>query len=62
MEYESDSDTNCNQYAQYSHQRISKGSGWFGNKSTSRDHPNSSIIKISKNTEKSPRDLLSLKL
>ena len=37
--------------------RINKGAGGFGNKRTSRDHPNYSIIKISQNAEKSPGDL-----
>ena len=57
MEHENDGDTNCNWCAQYSHQRIGKGSGRVGNKNTSRDHPNDSTVKISQNTEKSPGDL-----
>ena len=57
MEYESDGDTNCNWCTQYSHQRISTGTGGLGNKRTRGDHPNYSIIKISLNTEKSPGDL-----
>ena len=39
--------------------RLIKG---VGNNWTCRDHPNYSIIEISQNTEKSPGDLLSLKL
>ena len=62
MEHECDCDTNCNWCARYSHQRIDKETGELGNKETSRDHLNDSIIKIGHNTEKSPGDLLSLKL
>ena len=47
-----DRDTNC-----YWCTRIGTGTGGFGNKSTSRKRPNYSIIKIGKNTEKSPGDL-----
>ena len=36
---------------------ITKGIRELGNKRTSRDHPDYSIIKISQNTEKSPGDL-----
>ena len=54
MEHESDSVTNCSRYG---HQRVGKKSGVIVNKSMSRDHPNYSTIKISKNTEKSPGDL-----
>ena len=51
-----DGDNNCNWCAWYSHQRIDKGTGGFGNKRTSGDHPNYSIIEIDQNTEKSPGD------
>ena len=47
MEHESDCDTNC----------IGKGTGRIENKTTSENHPNYSIIKISQNTEKSTGDL-----
>ena len=57
MEHESDGDTNCNQCTQYSYQRIDKESGGLGNKRTSGDHPNDSIIQIGQNIEKSPGDL-----
>ena len=57
MEHESDSDTNFNWCAWYSYQRIGTGTGGLGNKTTSGDHPNDSIIKIGQNTEKSPEDL-----
>ena len=36
---------------------IGKITGRIGNKSTSTDHPDYWIIKISQNTEKNPRDL-----
>ena len=57
MEHENDSDTNCNCCTRYSHRRIDKGTGGHGNKRTSGEHPNDSIIKINHNTEKSPGDL-----
>ena len=59
MEHESYSDTNCNECSWYSHQRIDTGTGGHGNKRKSGDHPNYSITKIGKNTEKSPGDLRS---
>ena len=37
-----------------SHQRIIKGTGGFGNKRTSRDHPNYYIIENGQNAAKSP--------
>ena len=37
--------------------RIIKGTGRLGNKRTSRDHPNYSIIENGQNTEKSPGNL-----
>ena len=60
-EHESDSSATCNcNCAWYCHQRIDNNTGGLGNKRTSRDHPNERI-KTGKNTEESPRDLLSLK-
>ena len=50
MEHESDGDMNCNWCSWSSHQKIGTG---LGNKRTSGDHPNYSIVKISQNTEKS---------
>ena len=46
MEYESDGDINCNWCARYSHENIDEGTGDLGNKRTSGDHPDDSIIKI----------------
>ena len=43
-------------------QRIGKGFGRLGNKKTSGDHPDYSIIKIGQNTEKSPGNLKRLAL
>ena len=57
MENESDGDTNCYRCTRYSHQRIGIGTGGIGNKRTSGDYLNDSIVKISQNTEKSPGDL-----
>ena len=60
MEHENEGDTYCNRRAWYIHQRIGKGTGGLGNKRTSGDHPNYSIVEISKKTEKSPGDLMRL--
>ena len=54
MEYESDSDTNCNWGTWNNSQRIGKGIERFGNKRTNGNHPDYSIIK---NTKKSPEVL-----
>ena len=53
MERENDCDTNCNRYARKNPQRLGKRTGRLGNKRTSGDHPDISIIKIGLNTEKS---------
>ena len=42
--------------------RLSKRTKGVGNRRMSGDHPNYSIVEVGQNTEKSPRDLLSLKL
>ena len=57
MEHESDSDTNHNWNALYSHQRIGTGTEGLGNKRTSGDHPNYSIVEIGQKTKKNPGDL-----
>ena len=57
MEHEGDGDTSCNWSTWNNPQRIGKGTGRLGNKRTSWDQPNYSIIKIGQNTEKSPEDL-----
>ena len=49
--------TICNWFSWYSHQRIDTTTGGLENTTTSRDHPNYSIIEIDQNTEKSPGDL-----
>ena len=49
---ESDGDTDCKWNAWYSHQRIGTGTGGLGNKRTSGDHPNYTIVEISQNTKK----------
>ena len=56
LEHESDVYMNSNWCSQYNHQRIFKGIGGLGNKMTSGDHPNYSIVEIGQNTEKSPED------
>ena len=57
MDPEGDGDSNCNWCAWYSHQKIGTRTEGLGNKSTSEDHPNYSIIDIGLNTEKSSGDL-----
>ena len=54
MENESDGDTKCNWHASYSYQKICKGTRGLGNKRTSGDHPNYSIVEIGQNSEKCP--------
>ena len=54
MKYESNGDSNRNWRR---HQRFGIGTRGLGNKWISVDHPDYIIIKISKNTEKSPGDL-----
>ena len=57
MEHEGDDDNHCNWFARYSQQKIGTRIRGIGNKRTSGDYPNYSIIKIGHNTEKSPGDL-----
>ena len=52
----SDDDTNCNWYTRYSHQKIDTGNRGLGNKKTTEDHPDYSIVEISWNTKESPAD------
>ena len=53
----SDGDINYNWCACYSHQRIDKKTEELGNKRTSGNHANYSMVEIGQNTEKSPGDL-----
>ena len=57
LKHESDSDTNCNWSAPYSHQRIGTGIGGFWNKRTSGDHLNYCTVEIGQKTEEIPGDL-----
>ena len=57
MEHEGEGDTSCGWCSLDNPQMIDKRTGRIGNKKTSRDHPNHSVIKIGQNTEKSPVDL-----
>ncbi len=57
MEHTGDNYTNCNWCVWNSHKRIINGTGGLGNKRTSGDHPNNSIIENGQNTEKSLGDL-----
>ena len=60
MLYESDGDTNCKWRAQYNHKSIGTETGGLGNKRSSGDHPNNSIVEIGQNTKKSTGDLRKL--
>ena len=57
MEHEGDGDTNCNWCTWNNPERIGKGTGRVGNKRTSGNYPDYSIVKIGQNNEKSPGDL-----
>ena len=54
MEHNSDDDTNCHWLPRYNHERIRTGIRKLGNKRKSGDY---SIVKIGKNTKKSPGGL-----
>ena len=57
MEHEGDGDTNCIWCTWNNPQRLVKGAERLGNKRTSGDNSDYSIIKIGQNTEKSPGNL-----
>ena len=57
MEHGGGNRTNCDWCSWYSHRRIMKGTGGFGNKRMSGNHPNYYIIENGQNTEKSPGEL-----
>ena len=56
MEHEGGSDTNCNWRPRYDYQKTGTGTGRFGNKRMSGDHPNYSIVEIGQSMKK-PGDL-----
>ena len=58
MEHESDGNTDCNWCAWYIHQRIGAGTRGLGNKSSSGEHANYSIVTIGQNNDKSLRRFL----
>ena len=60
VEYEDDSDTDCNRSAWNDLQRFGEGNGKVENKRTNRNHPQCSIAGISQNTEKCPGDRMRL--
>ena len=62
MEHEGDGDTNCNLWAQNYSEKFDKKVWSVGKWRMSRDQTNYNITEISQNSEKSPGDLLSLKL
>ena len=62
VEHEIDGDTNCNWCSRYSHKKSDTRTTGLRNKRRGGDHPNYSIVKTRRNTEKSPGDLLLLKL
>ena len=55
--HEGNSDTNWNLCTWNNPKSLAKGAGRVGNRRTSQDHLNYSIVKITQNTEKSPGDL-----
>ena len=57
VKHETDGDANCKWRTRSSHQTISTGIRGLGNKKTSGDHPNYSIVKICQTTKSSPGDL-----
>ena len=57
MEHKGDCDTNCKWSTWNNPPKLDKGTGRLGNKRISGDHPDYSIIKIDKNTERSSRDV-----
>ena len=57
MKYEDDGDTNCNCCTRNDLQRLGERAERVGNRWTSREHPNYSIVKIAQNTEKCPGNL-----
>ena len=52
----------CNRCVRNNSQRFGKGACRFRNQRTSRDYQDYNIINIGQNTEKSPEELMSLKL
>ena len=57
MEHEGDSDTDCSGCTWNNPQMNGVGTGSLGNRKTSEDFSDNSIIKIAQNTEKSPLSL-----
>ena len=57
VEHESDSDTDCDWRTWNSSERVGTRTGRVGNRSSNRDYPDYGILKISKNTDESPRGL-----
>ena len=57
MEYEDDSDTNCNWHTWSGFQKLGKSAGRVKNRRTYRDHLDYGIVEIAQNTKKSPGDL-----
>ena len=62
MEHEVDGVANCNWCDRNDLQRLVTGAERVGNRRTSGDHPNYSIVEICLNTEKSPGDLRRLSI
>ena len=57
MEHENYGDTYCDRCSRYSHQRIGAENGGLGNKRTTGDQPNYSIVEIGQNSKKNTVDL-----
>ena len=57
VKHESNGYTNCHWCSWYNYQSFGKRTRGLGNKRTSGDNPNYSIVKIDQNIDKSPGDL-----
>ena len=57
MEHKGNDYTNCDWCFRYNYKRIIQNTGGLGNRRTSRDHRNYTIVDYSENTEKSTGDL-----
>ncbi len=57
MEYEVNGNTNCIGEFGTALQKLGKGNGRVGNRRTSRENLNDSIVKTGRNTKQSPGDM-----
>ena len=62
MEHEVDGETNCKWCVWDNPQKIGTGTEGVGDRRTSGDYPDNSIVAVSQNTEKGPGNLRKLEL